>query len=120
MWDMLARGEIGMFYLTFVSDPDPDYWLYRFFKSDGALNRAFYEDKEVDQWLEEARVVSDQEKREELYVNVLRKVLTEDIVFYPFAHTNQIYVMQDNVMELEPGNSLLIPLVTPNANVYKK
>ncbi|RCW50680.1 MULTISPECIES: ABC transporter substrate-binding protein [unclassified Halanaerobium] len=120
MWDMLGRGEIGMFFLRFVSDPDPDYWLYRFFKSDGSLNRAFYEDEEVDQWLEEARVVSDQEKRAELYVNVLRKVLTKDIVFYPFAHSNQIYVMKDNVMELEPGNSLLIPLVTPTANVYKK
>ncbi|MGM0601770.1 MAG: ABC transporter substrate-binding protein [Bacillota bacterium] len=120
MWDMLGRGEIGMFFLRFVSDPDPDYWLYRFFKSDGALNRAFYEDEEVDKWLEEARIVSDQEKREELYKNVLRKVLTEDVVFYPFAHSNQIYVMQDNVRELEPGNSLLIPLVTPNANVYKE
>ncbi|MCC3145513.1 ABC transporter substrate-binding protein [Halanaerobium sp. Z-7514] len=120
MWDMLGRGEIGLFFLRFVSDPDPDYWLYRFFKSDGALNRAFYEDQEVDQWLDAARVTSIQEEREELYTNVLRKVLTEDIVFYPMAHSTQIYVMQDNVVGLEPGNSLLIPLVTPTANVYKE
>jgi peptide/nickel transport system substrate-binding protein len=123
MWDMLGRGEIGMFFLRFVSDPDPDYWLYRFFKSPdegGSLNRAFYSDEEVDQWLEEARAISDQAKREELYNKVLRKVLIEDLVFHPLAHSTQIYVMQDNVRELEPGNSLLIPLVTPTANVYKE
>jgi peptide/nickel transport system substrate-binding protein len=123
MWDMLGRGEIGMFFLRFVSDPDPDYWLYRFFKSPdegGALNRAFYSDEEVDQWLEEARAISDQAEREELYNKVLRKVLIEDLVFHPLAHSTQIYVMQDNVRELEPGNSLLIPLVTPTANVYKE
>ncbi|RCW62343.1 MULTISPECIES: ABC transporter substrate-binding protein [Halanaerobium] len=120
MWDMLGRGEIGMFFLRFVSDPDPDYWLYRFFKSDGSLNRAFYENEQVDQWLEEARATSDQAEREELYNKVLRKVLIEDLVFHPLAHSTQIYVMQDNVKELEPGNSLLIPLVTPTANVYKE
>ncbi|ADO76358.1 ABC transporter substrate-binding protein [Halanaerobium praevalens] len=119
MWDMLGRGEIGMFFLRFVSDPDPDYWLYRFFESDGSLNRAFYQDQEVDQWLKEAREISDQEKRSELYNKVLRKVLVEDLVFHPLAHSTQIYVMQDDVRELEPGNPLLIPIVTPTANVYK-
>jgi len=120
MWDMLGRGEIGIFFLRFVSDPDPDYWLYRFFKSDGSLNRAFYENDDVDRWLEEARMTSNQEEREELYRNVLRKVIAEDIVFYPLAHSTQIYVMQNEVQDLEPGNSLLIPLVTPTANVYKE
>jgi len=120
MWDMLGRGEIGMFFLRFVSDPDPDYWLYRFFKSDGSLNRAFYENDQVDQWLEEARSISNQAKREDLYQKVLRKVLIEDLVFHPLAHSNQIYVMQDEVQELNPGNSLIIPLVTPTANVYKE
>lgn len=120
MWDMLGRGEIGMFFLRFVSDPDPDYWLYRFFKSDGSLNRAFYENDQVDQWLEKARSISNQAEREDLYQKVLRKVLIEDLVFHPLAHSNQIYVMQDEVQELNPGNSLIIPLVTPTANVYKE
>lgn len=120
MWDMLGRGEIGMFFLRFVSDPDPDYWLYRFFQSEGSLNRAFYQNEEVDQWLEEARMTSNQAQREELYNKVLKKVLIEDLVFHPLAHSTQIYVMQDNVKDLEPGNSLLIPLVTPTANVYKE
>lgn len=120
MWDMLGRGEIGMFFLRFVSDPDPDYWLYRFFQSEGALNRANYQDQEVDQWLEEARMISDQNQREKLYNKVLKKVLIEDLVFHPLAHSTQIYVMQDEVRELEPGSSLLIPLVTPTANVYKE
>jgi len=121
MWDMLGRGEIGIFFLRFVCDPDPDYWLYRFFKSPdqgGSLNRAFYSNEEVDQWLEEARAISDQAEREELYNKVLNKVLIEDLVFYPLAHSTQIYVMQSDVRDLEPGNSLLIPLVTPTANVY--
>lgn len=120
MWDKLGRGEIGMFFLRFVSDPDPDYWLYRFFESEGSLNRAFYQDEEVDKWLTEAREISNQSKREELYNKVLRKVLVEDLVFHPLAHSTQIYVMQDDVRELEPGNSLLIPIVTPTANVYKE
>lgn len=49
----------------------------------------------------------------------MRKVLVEDLVFHPLAHSTQIYVMQDDVRELEPGNPLLIPIVTPTANVYK-
>lgn len=120
MWDRMAEGELGMFFLRFVSDPDPDYWLYRFFKSDGALNRAFYENEQVDQWLVEARETSDQERRAELYNKVLEKVLVEDLVFHPLAHSTQIYVMQKNVKELEPLNSLIIPLHTPTANVYKE
>ncbi len=120
MWDKLGRGEVGIYMLSFVSDPDPDYWLYRFFKSDGALNKSFYENEEVDKWLEAARLTSDQEERAELYKKVLKQTLIEDMVFYTMAHKNQIYVMQDNVMGLEPGNSLLIPLVTPTANVYKE
>lgn len=120
MWDMLGRGEIGIFFLRFVSDPDPDYWLYRFFKSDGSLNRAFYENDQIDQWLDEARSISDEGARAELYNKVLAKVLNEDIVFYPLVHSTQIYVMQNNVEDLEPGNSLIIPLVTPTANVYKE
>ena len=58
--------------------------------------------------------------KSKLYNKVLRKVLVEDLVFHPLAHSTQIYVMQNDVKELEPGNSLIIPLVTPTENVYKE
>jgi len=111
-------GEIGVYMLSFVSDPDPDYWLYRWFKSDGSLNKSFYENDQVDEWLDIARTSSDQDVRAENYSKVLRKTLGEDKVLVPVAHINQIYVMNNSVKELTPGNPILIPLVTPDANVY--
>ncbi|MCF8009213.1 MAG: ABC transporter substrate-binding protein [Halanaerobiales bacterium] len=120
MWDKLGAGEIGVYMLSFVSDPDPEYWLYRWFKSDGSLNKSFYENKQIDQWLETARSSSDQNVREEMYSKVLRKTLAEDKVLVPVAHINQIYVMNDDVVGLKPGNPVIIPLVTPEVNVYKK
>ena len=118
MWDKLGAGEIGVYMLSFVSDPDPEYWLYRWFKSDGSLNKSFYENGQVDEWLEQARMSSNQAEREELYSQVLRKTIGEDKVLVPVAHINQIYVMNNSVKELAPGNPVLIPLVTPDANVY--
>jgi peptide/nickel transport system substrate-binding protein len=118
MWDKLNAGEIGVYMLSFVSDPDPEYWLYRWFKSDGSLNKSFYENDQVDEWLTKARTSTDQSVREEMYSNVLRKTLGEDKVLVPVAHINQIYVMNNSVMDLQPGNPVLIPLVTPEANVY--
>ena len=118
MWDKLGAGEIGVYMLSFVSDPDPDYWLYRWFKSDGSLNKSFYENDQVDEWLDIARTSSDQDVRAENYSKVLRKTLGEDKVLVPVAHINQIYVMNNSVKELTPGNPILIPLVTPDANVY--
>ncbi|MGM0445344.1 MAG: ABC transporter substrate-binding protein [Bacillota bacterium] len=117
MWDKLNAGEIGVYMLSFVSDPDPEYWLYRWFKSDGSLNKSFYENDQVDEWLTEARTSTDQSVREEMYSNVLRKTLGEDKVLVPVAHINQIYVMNNSVMDLQPGNPVIIPLVTPEANV---
>ena len=118
MWDKLGAGEIGVYMLSFVSDPDPEYWLYRWFKSDGSLNKSFYENEQVDEWVEQARMSSNQAEREELYSKVLRKTIGEDKVLVPVAHINQIYVMNNSVKELAPGNPVLIPLVTPDANVY--
>ncbi len=53
-----------------------------------------------------------------MYSKVLRKTLGDDKVLVPVAHINQIYVMNNSVQELAPGNPILIPLVTPDANVY--
>ncbi|MCF8001890.1 MAG: ABC transporter substrate-binding protein [Halanaerobiales bacterium] len=119
MWEKLGAGEIGVYMLSFVSDPDPEYWLYRWFKSDGSLNKSFYENDQVDEWLDKARTSSDQSVRQEMYSNVLRKTIGDDKVLVPVAHINQIYVMNNNVQGLKPGNPVIIPLVTPNANVYK-
>ncbi len=120
MWEKLGAGEIGVYMLSFVSDPDPEFWLYRWFKSDGSLNKSFYENDQVDEWLEKARTNSSQSVREEMYSKVLRKTIGDEKVLVPVAHINQIYVMNNSVQDLKPGNPVIIPLVTPNANVYKK
>lgn len=120
MWDKLTAGEVGIYTLSFVSDPDPDFWIYRWFTLDGSLNKSFYENEEVDKWLREARRSTDQEERSELYKKVLRKTLIEDKVLAPFAHKNKIYVMNEKVKELYPSNPVIIPIVTPVVNVYKE
>jgi peptide/nickel transport system substrate-binding protein len=55
-----------------------------------------------------------------MYSKVLRKTIGDEKVLVPVAHINQIYVMNNSVQDLKPGNPVIIPLVTPNANVYKE
>lgn len=55
----------------------------------GGFNIPWYKNKEVDQWLDDARVEFDQEKREQLYKNIQQKLIEEAVIIpvYVFPYT---------------------------------
>lgn len=69
--DMLDRGECDMYRMGWVVDYlDPDNFLYVNLSSRNPGikgNYSFYENAEVDKLLDEARVITDQKKRIEMY-----------------------------------------------------
>jgi peptide/nickel transport system substrate-binding protein len=97
--DMVERGT----YLDYVGDGnsemfvgswgtvtlDADYGLYPMFHSENkgvAGNRSFFDNEEVDELLEEARMASSEEERLELYEEVQNKLAEESplaYIYYP-------------------------------------
>lgn len=73
--------------LTFLFDPDNYAYSYH---TNNFFNFAYYSNDQVDKWLDEARTVTDRNKRQELYSNVQKKV-TEDIpaIWQAWWNTNQ-------------------------------
>lgn len=55
----------------------------------GGFNISWYKNKEVDQWLDDARVEFDTEKREQLYKNIQQKLVEEAVIvpIYVFPYT---------------------------------
>ena len=100
LMDKMAAEETGVYFFGFGSDADPDFWLYRWFHSEGSLNFSKYADPDVDRWLDEARAVTDQEQRGELYKQVLRRALTEDYIHIPYAFLNDTLVYNKRVTGL--------------------
>ncbi len=117
LMDKMGAEETGVYFFGFGSDADPDFWLYRWFRSDGSLNFSKYADADVDQWLDAAKATTDQKERGELYKKVLRRALTEDYVHIPFAFLNDTVVYNKNVQGLRAGFPGHILLMSPIANV---
>lgn len=101
--DRLSKGEIPFYRLGWIADyPSMDNFLYPLFHSSekGNNNFCFYENKEVDKMLEDARKETDAEKRYERYAEVEKKILEDaplvPIYFYTFARTVQPEVKNYN------------------------
>src|SRR5262249_45917769 len=75
-------GRFQLFLIGWSGRVDPDGNSYIFFKCKAPQNAGAYCDKEVDAWLDEARVVNKPEERKAIYEKVARKVLAEGGVVY--------------------------------------
>jgi peptide/nickel transport system substrate-binding protein len=86
-------GRYQAFQLAWSGRVDPDGNLYVFHKCKGPQNIGGYCDKQVDAWLDEARMVNDFEDRKALYEKVAQKLLNEGSLLYLYharlliAHT---------------------------------
>lgn len=94
--DKLAKGEAEFWRLGWIADyPSMDNFLYPLFHSSekGNNNFSFYDNKEVDKLLEDARKETDENKRFELYRQAEKKILEDapivPIYFYSFARVVQ-------------------------------
>jgi peptide/nickel transport system substrate-binding protein len=90
------EGRYQAFMLAWSGRTDPDGNLYSFHKTKAPLNYSGYSDAEVDAWLDEARVKSDQKERMAIYEKVAQKLLREGGILYLYhrkvliAHTNKL------------------------------
>ncbi|SDI54237.1 glutathione ABC transporter substrate-binding protein [Natribacillus halophilus] len=107
--DQTAEGEHEMFILGWNTvTADADYGMYSLFHSDnfGAPgNRAFYENEEVDELLDEARQETDEQTREELYAE-LQQILVDDApMIYTVFDDHRVGVSDsvENFVQLPDG-----------------
>jgi peptide/nickel transport system substrate-binding protein len=95
----LKEAEEGRFQAYFIGwsgRVDPDGNLYVFMKCKAPQNNGNYCDKDVDQWLDDARKVSKLEERKAIYEKVAEKELNEGSIIYLYhrlviiAHTAKL------------------------------
>jgi len=89
-------GRYQAFAIGWSGRVDPDGNSYSFHKCKAPLNVSGYCDKDVDTWLDQARLTSKFEERKALYEKVAGKVLDDDHIIYLYhrrilvAHTNRL------------------------------
>jgi peptide/nickel transport system substrate-binding protein len=95
----LKEAEEGRFQAYFIGwsgRVDPDGNLYVFMKCKAPQNNGNYCDKDVDQWLDDARKVSKLEERKAIYEKITEKELNEGSIIYLYhrlviiAHTAKL------------------------------
>jgi peptide/nickel transport system substrate-binding protein len=89
-------GRFQAFLIGWSGRVDPDGNLYIFAKCGGPQNVGHFCDKDVDAWLDQARLTGKFEERKAIYEKVARKVLDEESIIYLFhrrilvAHTDRL------------------------------
>jgi len=82
------------------ADPDPFAFWHSTQKKDPGLNVAFYENKEVDKLLEDARQTIEQEKRTEKYAE-FQKILIEDVPAVFLYSPTYLYPVNKKIKGIE-------------------
>jgi len=96
------EGVFPMWMLGWNADyADPDNFLRTFFGADGAAAYAWDRDEVIDM-LEEATRVADQDRRAELYADVIAAV-AEQAASIPMAHNNTLHAHRTNISGWVPS-----------------
>ena len=98
-----TSGDFQALALGWSGRIDPDLNIYDFMTTGGDFNDSGYSNPEVDRLLDEARTVSDEGRRKELYDQVM-EILHEDVPYVYLFHSNLTtdFVLQKNVEGFEP------------------
>ncbi|MBS3789044.1 ABC transporter substrate-binding protein [Candidatus Bipolaricaulota bacterium] len=128
--DLLYRGnedplgsEVDIFIIGWSGSPDPNSFTYYLFETKdntdlGAMNNmAGYYDPLVQNRIMRAQSTMDQEKREELYVEAQRRIMSE-YVHIPAYHQIETRGVNVKVHDYEPDPLSTMPLVNPFINVW--
>ncbi len=119
--EIASSGKAGLYGMSWTWYPDPYFFLNKMFHSSeiGALgNGQGFNNPEVDQLLDDALLVSDTEKRAELYKKAL-KIVTEDYPQIDYSNEKQIYGMNKTIKGYKISSDGNINFCTPEINVYK-
>ncbi|SFA89248.1 peptide/nickel transport system substrate-binding protein [Lentibacillus halodurans] len=101
------EGEQQMFMLGWSgTNGDPDYFLSSLLHGDnvGSSNRTFYENDEVDELLDQAKVSIDQDKRAELYQEA-QALISEDSPMVTLVHSTPVLAAASYVNNYVPHPS---------------
>lgn len=91
------EGKIPAAYGNWWADiPDPDNYIGVFFGRGNQMSSG-YNNKEVQEMIEKARIEVDPQKREEMYRQIEYKILREDVAVIPLFHLKYLLATQKNV-----------------------
>lgn len=100
---LLEQGTSGDFQALFLGwsgRVDPDQNIYDFMVTDGDDNDSGYSNEEVDRLLNEARRISDEGERKELYDQAM-EIIHEEAPYVYLYHQNNDFALQSNVEGFE-------------------
>jgi peptide/nickel transport system substrate-binding protein len=102
--EKVVAGEADSFLLGWTgSNGDADDFIYNLWheNSIGSLNSTFYANKDVNELLNEARTITDQEKRNTLYKRV-QEIMHEDPPIIPLVHTTPVLAARSDIQGFDP------------------
>lgn len=104
-FSLRGRGELPSYSSSWSADfNDPDNFLYTFFSKKNAVARSTgYANEAVQEMLEEARNITDEARRMELYNAAEQTILFEDYACLPLFQENHLFVCQDRVKNFQIG-----------------
>lgn len=101
------NGEHQMYMLGWSgTNGDPDYFLSSLLHGSniGSSNRDYYENEEVDQLLDDAKVAVDQDERADLYKEA-QVLIAEDAPMVPLVHSTPVMATSSQVKNYVPHPS---------------
>lgn len=104
---MESQSE-SMFMSSWGADyPDPDNFLSVFLSQSGN-NRTLFKDDPYDSWVIQARSISNQKKREELYEIAQKRMLQDYAPIIPLYYEPNLVYVRPNVegLSMDPMNNL--------------
>lgn len=101
--EQATNGDFQALQLGWSGRIDPDQNIYDFMVTGGNNNDAGYSNPEVDRLLNEARRISDEAKRKELYTRAM-EIIHEDVPYVYLYHNNSTtdFAFQKNVTGFTP------------------
>jgi peptide/nickel transport system substrate-binding protein len=95
--DASDAGNFDTFQVGWSGRVDPDGNIYNFLHTGAPLNIAGYSDPKVDELLDEARSITDQEERQDLYSQVIKTAAEDQPILYLYHPVNYLATAPDVV-----------------------
>ena len=96
-----VAGEIRFTPMRWTQRADPDGLIQYLFSSKGTANSTGYKNDQVDEWIDQARVIADQAQRKELYDKIQHQI-SADLPYMPVGFSVEFYAMRNSVKGFTP------------------
>lgn len=96
-----VSGEVRFTPMRWTQRADPDGLIQYLFASTGGANSTGYKNEQVDQWINEARISTDQAARKGLYDQIQRQI-SVDMPYMPIGFSAEFYAMRKEAKGFVP------------------